>query len=528
MSRIDRGFRFGGGEEVPLSQASTNLSRTQQRRRVLAFVDDGLAGNATVRLDDAQPFDDWLVSNASETRTITIVGPTGAGYELEPGGSSLVVYRGDGGMVEGVSKELDLAAPGPIGGTTPAPGTFTTLAASSLNLSGLTASRYVITDGSKNLSSQQGVPLADLGNAGGSAGDLARFNGSNWVRFAAPGDGKYTVQWTGGAPSWVTAFDAASPGAIGGTAPAAGTFTALTASSVTTGYVSFGGATSIGEYSGDPNGFAWGSVGSLLVDPSGPTIWQNIDGAQGWDFFVKYGDLPSYRFDSGVFASRLDPAYGLDGSRYTATDSPVAEWVKVSGVWRPIVDGVVGVEVPTTGWSWVNQGAAAVDESKGAIHLSTPSSASLNQRMRVRVVPGTPYTITACVVLGTGFSTTASNFALAALVFRASGAGTHITFGFTWNYNAGGSTYSLTSSKYNSATSFNSNYFDYKVSVQHKIWLRLQDTGANRVCSWSPDGRNFHTVHTIGRTDFLTADQVGICVEGSNNTAAITLLSWEQ
>jgi hypothetical protein len=44
----------------------------------------------------------------------------------------------------------------------------------------------------------------------------------------------------------------------------------------------------------------------------------------------------------------------------------------------------------------------------------------------------------------------------------------------------------------------------------------------------SADGQHFMAIHTVGRTDFLTADEVGIVVNSQNATfaAAGTLLSW--
>jgi hypothetical protein len=46
----------------------------------------------------------------------------------------------------------------------------------------------------------------------------------------------------------------------------------------------------------------------------------------------------------------------------------------------------------------------------------------------------------------------------------------------------------------------------------------------------STDGQNFKVIHTVGRTDFLTADQVGFFVNDQSNTiaAGMTLLSWKQ
>lgn len=71
----------------------------------------------------------------------------------------------------------------------------------SLTLAGLSASQYVKTNGSKLLVSQNGIPLADLGNSGGAAGDLAYWDGSNWVRIAV-GVNSRVLTVSSGIPSW--------------------------------------------------------------------------------------------------------------------------------------------------------------------------------------------------------------------------------------------------------------------------------------------------------------------------------------
>lgn len=73
-----------------------------------------------------------------------------------------------------------------------------------ITLSGLTASRYVVSDGSKRLISQTGIPLADLLNAGGAAGDIIYWNGTNWVKLAI-GATDRVLTVAGGLPSWAKA-----------------------------------------------------------------------------------------------------------------------------------------------------------------------------------------------------------------------------------------------------------------------------------------------------------------------------------
>jgi hypothetical protein len=62
------------------------------------------------------------------------------------------------------------------------------------------------------------------------------------------------------------------------------------------------------------------------------------------------------------------------------------------------------------------------------------------------------------------------------------------------------------------------------------MFFRIADDGANRISSISTDGINFRVIHTVARTDFLTADQVGFFVNCQETTwdAGMTLLSWKE
>jgi hypothetical protein len=88
-------------------------------------------------------------------------------------------------------------------------------------------------------------------------------------------------------------------------------------------------------------------------------------------------------------------------------------------------------------------------------------------------------------------------------------------------------------SKWNSPTSFNANYTastDFPVLPPDRLWLRLQDNGTNRISFFSMDGINWIQLHSVGRTDFITADQVGFFATGENASirAHLSVLSWEE
>lgn len=78
--------------------------------------------------------------------------------------------------------------------------------------------------------------------------------------------------------------------------------------------------------------------------------------------------------------------------------------------------------------------------------------------------------------------------------------------------------------KYNSPTSYNSTYIG-TTRPASMIFFRFTDDGTNRISSWSFDGVNFVTIHTVSRTDFITPTKVGFCVVSENATwpASVTV-----
>lgn len=171
-------------------------------------------------------------------------------------------------------------------------------------------------------------------------------------------------------------------------------------------------------------------------------------------------------------------------------------------------------------WAWVNQGAATLSNNGGSIMIQATASGGQDAKILTRSAPATPYTITALVISGLNIS----NFGACGIGFRESGSGKLQVVGPVAN----SPRLDITSSKYNSPTSFSAAYATAVGAPRSNWWLRITDDGVNRVASWSPDGFNFITLNTVARTDFLTADQVLFYVD-SNTSGQVqycTLMSW--
>ncbi len=178
-------------------------------------------------------------------------------------------------------------------------------------------------------------------------------------------------------------------------------------------------------------------------------------------------------------------------------------------------------------FAWINQGGATVDATKGFIYLfMAAGSTGQNLRIRKKSAPATPYTITAA------FQCTSVT----------AGGASEVHLGIGFRQSSDGKLHTLTvdpfstatrlwSTKWTSATVFSAQYTTLLLTepLGQLLWYRIADNGTNRICSISRDGQNFMTFHSIGRTDFLTADEVFFYVSGSNAAAgiAMSLYSWK-
>jgi hypothetical protein len=222
------------------------------------------------------------------------------------------------------------------------------------------------------------------------------------------------------------------------------------------------------------------------------------------------------------------------------TDGEVLTYDSGTGLWTnaaPTGGGGLGFlpdfTAPVNGdYAWVNQETATVTVTDAGIVLAGPASAGEDVRGRVKTAPSTPYVITAA------FLTDALQlqFQGVGLCWRDSSGGGIVGASFGFNDAASHGGFSGTAFrvyKWNSPTSFSNVYASSAVSPCYPgpvLWLRIADNSTNRTCAFSTDGVTFTTFHTVGRTDFITADQVGFFINAANATWGIsmTLLSWEE
>lgn len=201
---------------------------------------------------------------------------------------------------------------------------------------------------------------------------------------------------------------------------------------------------------------------------------------------------------------------------YRDTGSSLAPWGPIFPFTLP-VDG---------DYAWINQGDASVDTTYGGISLVAPGNASINGRVRKKSKTGS-YTITLAFQSCLLFSPQRAGFC-----WRQSSDGKLIYFCIEINNGAGNGPYRLAVHKFTSATVFSATYTttDGGPTISTcPTFLQVQDNGTNRICRVSSDGQTWTQVHTVGRTDFLTADEVGFFVDPAATTESalsLTLLHW--
>jgi hypothetical protein len=228
---------------------------------------------------------------------------------------------------------------------------------------------------------------------------------------------------------------------------------------------------------------------------------------------------------TAAYASR--PASDNAGDLFLPTDGFYLERDAAGspGSWAPW-GPIFPFTAPISGdFSWVNQGSSSVVTTFGGVALvGAATGIGANIVARVKSAPTPPYVITA--VLHANLF--AKAFQSVGLCFRQSSDGKLHVFHMIF-----GSAFAMVSVKYTSPTAFSADYTNVNVLPDRLLFLRIADNNTNRICSVSGDGQNWVTFHTVTRTDFLTANQVGFCVSTENSATPnfapiLTLLSWKE
>jgi len=217
-------------------------------------------------------------------------------------------------------------------------------------------------------------------------------------------------------------------------------------------------------------------------------------------------DLASY----DLYASR--PAAGTPGRIFLPSDGLFLErdngssWEKFGPIW-PMTPPLAS-DFPR----WVNQGTSTFTDVKGAPFLQGQLGTSTNVRARVKDYPTSSFTVEMAFTLNCWPYST--SLGLGGLLIRDSISMKFVTFG------AGGQSSDLQVQAYNWNSPISASGSVTGSAATHfgeaqLFWLKYYDDFAtNRVISASVDGYNWVQIVSIGRTDWIVPNEIGVCVNG--------------
>jgi hypothetical protein len=261
-------------------------------------------------------------------------------------------------------------------------------------------------------------------------------------------------------------------------------------------------------------GVKWGVVGGA---PSGASyVVEDLDGG------LSNERLLSDVIASNTHALRATPYfpgrlyYPTDGVYIGRDTGTVWEtWGPVFKLTRPI----------NANFNWVNQESAYVSDASGALWFYDALDAS-GIKIRKKAIPSASY----LVVIGFIPALYCAEYNLCGMCLRESSSGKLILMHIVGTPSA--NNFTLQISKWDDPTTFNSNYLSIPMPLcaGPMIFFAIKDDGTDRKFYWSFDSQNFREVFSVGRTDYMTADEVGAHVASlsSSYAAAMTWLHWKE
>lgn len=238
------------------------------------------------------------------------------------------------------------------------------------------------------------------------------------------------------------------------------------------------------------------------------------------------GSTPAWldppRADTGTVAAR--PSAARAGRTYLPSDSVYLERDTGSawGVWGPLYP----LKEPVPGdFAWVNQGSSTLETTYGGMHMVGASAGGENWRLQTKTAPSTPYTLTCALLPLPDYAGSNQGYEIG-IGFRESSSGKlHLVF----LYFVGAM--HLYTTKYTNPTTFSAHYTNLNNVLAlgtQPLWLQISDNGTNRICRFGNDGRHWIQLHSIGRTDFLTADHLVWGVNANGSAPQCWLISWAE
>lgn len=188
--------------------------------------------------------------------------------------------------------------------------------------------------------------------------------------------------------------------------------------------------------------------------------------------------------------------------------------------WGPVFQFTAPV---LTDYTAVNQGGATATQTGGTVAITAPTNSGASHRMWTKSTPVGAYTVV-MAFMAPMIITDNYNYGF---VWRQSSDGKLVTLTVA----IGGGTAKFEVTKWTNETTFSAAYASFTIIPGYSvIFLKAEDNTTNRISSVSVDGQNWIQIHSVSRTDFLTANQIGVDLncQSTTLTAAMLWMSWNQ
>ena len=243
-----------------------------------------------------------------------------------------------------------------------------------------------------------------------------------------------------------------------------------------------------------------GQVAVAQLGTGTPSNANFLRGDGTWATATSSGSAPGDIVKTGTYASR--PAAATAGVLYLPSDSYYAfrDTGSAWAAWGPL--SKLTPPPALSNWTVLNQSSSTIEDYRGGIRIVLPASLAGGIRGFYKSAPSTPYTATF------GFIGVHNNYDGAQICagWRESSSGKMAVIRYRRE-----STPTVRSGKYSDVSTLSADYttqYYSTLSMGAMIWFQISDDGANRSVSLSNDGLNWVLLHSVGRTDYCTGDQI--------------------
>ena len=173
-------------------------------------------------------------------------------------------------------------------------------------------------------------------------------------------------------------------------------------------------------------------------------------------------------------------------------------------------------------------------QTDGSVLLTTRrGTGGFDIQTRLRPLPPTPYTLTACLSVTKDGTPASGEYPQAGVLWYDDSLFRLTAFGIFWDVTSYPSQLFTMLSKWDTPTVFNSSYVTGisadKLFLGDNLWLRLRDDGTERAAFSGHNGLDWDLVYNVGRTDWHTPTHAGIFGDpgGVNIVMRTRILSWD-